>query len=309
VAVLAGTAQASDVDKSTPGGVAVYLAVLIANVVPMCAFGLLMRRAAVQNDERRRTLAELAEVNRRLAATVAENAALQRRLLERARRDGVHDERARLARELHDTLAQGLVGIVTQLQAAEQAGDDPPAWRRRVTAAIDLARQSLAEARRSVHALRPQPLAGARLAEALAEVTRRWSDLHGVPAEVTVTGTVRPMPPDAEDTLLRTAQEALANVARHAAAGRAGVTLSYLDGEVAVDVRDDGRGFDPADRGGSGFGLVAMGQRIKGLGGTLQVESEPGAGTAISARVPSGGVPSGGEPVGRLPVGRAPVTS
>jgi signal transduction histidine kinase len=91
--------------------------------------------------------------------------------------------------------------------------------------------------------------------------------------------------------LLRAAQEALANVAKHARATRVGVTLSFLDHEVALDVRDDGGGFDPDRLGngaaGPGFGLVAMRQRIEGLSGTLQVESEPGGGTGISARVPA----------------------
>ena len=157
-------------------------------------------------------------------------------------------------------------------------------------------------------ALRPEPLEPGRLSEALADVAARWSALHGIEVKVTTTGTTRPMRPDAEVALLRTAQEALANVARHAQATRVGVTLSYLEEEVALDVRDDGRGFDPARLGaradgapaagraplaaggtsaGNGFGLVAMRQRIEGLAGTLQVESEPGAGTAISACVPA----------------------
>jgi signal transduction histidine kinase len=111
---------------------------------------------------------------------------------------------------------------------------------------------------------------------------------------------VLPLAPEAEVALLRTAQEALANVAKHARASRVGVTLSYLEREVALDVRDDGQGFDPAversvvedeRRMSGGFGLVAMRQRIEGLSGTLQVESEPGFGTAISACVPV--VPAG----------------
>jgi signal transduction histidine kinase len=95
------------------------------------------------------------------------------------------------------------------------------------------------------------------------------------------------MPAEAELTLLRTAQEGLANVARHAQAANAWVTLSYMEQEVALDVRDDGKGFEPAQA--DGFGLVAMRQRVEGLSGTLQVESEPGAGTAISACVPVAG--------------------
>jgi signal transduction histidine kinase len=94
------------------------------------------------------------------------------------------------------------------------------------------------------------------------------------------------MPPEAEVALLRTAQEALANVAKHAQAHRVGVTLSFLDDEIALDVTDDGRGFDPELR-LDGFGLVAMRERIEGLSGTLRIESEPGAGTGISACVPA----------------------
>jgi signal transduction histidine kinase len=102
------------------------------------------------------------------------------------------------------------------------------------------------------------------------------------------------VPPDAEFALLRAAQEALANVAKHARATRVGLTLSYMDHEVALDVRDNGRGFDGSAGNAAGFGLAAMRQRIEGLSGTLQVESEPGGGTAISACVPAApAVPSG----------------
>ena len=135
-------------------------------------------------------------------------------------------------------------------------------------------------------ALRPEPLEGCRLSEALTSVAERWSALNGIPAQVTTTGRARLIDPEAEFALLRAAQEALANVARHAHATRVGLTISYMENEVALDVRDDGVGFDPAlpDR---GFGLVAMRQRITDLSGTLQVESEPGGGTAISACVPT----------------------
>src|SRR6202034_3642450 len=213
------------------------------------------------------------------------------------------DERQRMAREIHDTLAQGLTGIITQLQAAEHAAGEPAEWREHFAAATRLARESLSEARRSVDALRPEPLETRRLSEALADVAARWSELHGIEVKVTTTGTARPMRPETEVALLRTGQEALANVAKHAQATRVGVTLSYLDHEVALDVRDDGRGFDPAGHRDSGvaarpagngtgpprrggFGLVAMRQRIEALSGTLLGESEPGAGTGISARVP-----------------------
>ncbi|MFB9834582.1 sensor histidine kinase [Actinoallomurus acaciae] len=295
VAVLSGTAQASTMARTTLLGVVIYLAVVAANVLPMCGFAWFARRSGEQNDQREQALREAREANRRLEASLAENAGLHERLVAQAREAGVMDERQRMAREIHDTLAQGLTGIITQLQAAEQAGEDAADWRRHVTAATGLARESLTEARRSVHALRPEPLETARLSEALTGVAGRWSALHGLAVEVTTTGTARPMEREVEVALLRTAQEALANVARHAGATRVGVTLSYMENEVALDVRDDGRGFDPAEvpadgaRGetGGGFGLIAMRQRIEGLAGTLQVESEPGLGTGVSACVPA----------------------
>jgi signal transduction histidine kinase len=134
---------------------------------------------------------------------------------------------------------------------------------------------------------RPESLEIGRLGEALADVAGRWSALNGIPVQVTTTGTTRPIPPETEFGLLRAAQEALANVARHARASRVGLTLSYMESEIALDVRDDGVGFNPASPDRDGFSLVAMRQRIEGLAGTLQVESEPGGGTAISACVPT----------------------
>jgi signal transduction histidine kinase len=296
VAVVAGTAQAAGLPKTSVLGVAAYLAVLAVNVVPMCGLAWIGWKADKESDRRDRALDEVSEANRRLEAALAENAGLHEQLLTQAREAGVFDERQRMAREIHDTLAQGLTGIITQLQAVEQAARDPAGWRRHLAAATGLARESLSEARRSVHELRPEALETARLSGALVDVGKRWSALHGVPVQVETTGTVRPMRPEAEVALLRAAQEALANVARHARASRVGVTLSYLEHEVALDVRDDGRGFDPpgawqtANGSGpaasGGFGLVAMRQRIEGLSGTLQVESEPGTGTAISASIP-----------------------
>jgi len=306
VAVAAGTAQSAGIDKHTVVGVLAYLAIVGINVVPLCGLAWLDRYNDQQKAQRERALAEVNEANRKLEATLAENAGLHKQLVTQAREAGVLDERQRMAREIHDTLAQGLTGIVTQLQAAEQAADDPAGWRRHFAAATRLARESLSEARRSVDALRPEPLETGRLGDALAGVAGTWTALHEIPVEVTTTGAARKLPPDAEVALLRTAQEALANVAKHARASRVGLTLSYMEHQVALDVRDDGRGFDPAcdhhepnglrpalaesapgdPMQSGGFGLVAMRQRIEGLSGTLQVESEPGGGTAISATVP-----------------------
>jgi len=296
--VLAATAQTWSVNKATPAGLAAYIAVIAVNVVCTSGIAWFLNGIERAHDQRKTMLDELSEANRRLQATLAENAGLQRQLLVQAREAGMLDERQRMAREIHDTLAQGLTGIIAQLQAADHAADDPAEWRKHNIAATTLARESLTEARRSVDALRPEQLDTAPLSVALADVAARWSALHGIQAQVTTTGTTWPITPDAEAALLRTAQEALANVAKHAQATRAVVTLSYLEDEVALDVRDDGKGFDPAiappctssavaPASSGGFGLVAMRQRIEKLAGTLQVESEPGAGTGISARVPA----------------------
>jgi signal transduction histidine kinase len=250
-----------------------------------------------QRMARVRMSAELAEANQRRAEMMAENAGLQAQLLTQAREAGVLEERQRLAREIHDTLAQGLTGIITQLEAAQRTSDDAE-HNRRIGDAKQLARDSLSEARRSVQALKPGALEGARLPEALAEEAARWSATSGVAADVTTTGQARPLHPEVEVTLLRVAQEALANVAKHASASRAAVTLSYMEDVVTLDVLDDGRGFDvdgreSSPRGdGSGFGLTAMRQRVQRLDGQLEIESEDGGGTAVSASVPA--IPLGG---------------
>ncbi|WP_250005671.1 sensor histidine kinase [Actinoplanes sp. M2I2] len=136
----------------------------------------------------------------------------------------------------------------------------------------------------------------ARVPEAIGEVTRRWSEVYGIEAALTVTGDPRPMHSDVGVTLLRAAQEALADVAKHARAGRVGLTLSYMANLVTLDVRDDGVGFDPTRRAGrsanGGFGLAGLRQRVQRLAGRLDIESEPGGGTAISASVPA--IPAGG---------------
>jgi signal transduction histidine kinase len=269
-------------------GYVIYLAVLLCNLLIASTMTWVTLRDERLADTRVRRIDELAEANAKLAAALQENAGLHAQLLVQAHEAGVHNERQRMAGEIHDVLAQGLTGIVTQLEAAEAHPGDRD---RHLAAAKRLARESLTEARRSVQALRPQQLDAARLPEALDEVLRGWSELHDVRADLTTTGVARPLLPEIETTLLRTAQEALANVAKHAAAGRVGMTLSYMEDVVTLDVRDDGAGFDPdaphevTEEGG--FGLRAMRERLSRIAGTLEVESEPGGGTAISACVPA----------------------
>lgn len=274
-----------------PGNWGYFAMLLLFNVLVANGMISFSSMTQEQHDQRAKILDQLAETNARLAEALRENAGLHAQLLTQAREAGVHDERQRMAGEIHDVLAQGLTGIVTQLEAADAAAGRPADHHRHLETAKRLARESLTEARRSVRALRPQTLDTAALPEAIGEVAAGWTGLHGVPAELITTGTPRPLLPEIETTLLRTAQEALANVARHAGAGRVALTLSYMEDLVTLDVRDDGAGFDPAvPRAVSaegGYGLAAMRERLLRVAGTLEVESEPGGGTAVSACVPA----------------------
>ncbi|MBR8639552.1 sensor histidine kinase [Streptomyces tuirus] len=245
--------------------------------------------AEQRSRERAETIAELERTNTALQQALDENAALHAQLLVQAREAGVADERRRLAAEIHDTIAQGLTGIIAQLRIVTNT-PDPAAAREHAARAMDLARESLGEARRSVHNLAPVALADGGLPEALRKTVTEWGERSGIRAEFTLTGAAEQLHDEVAATLLRIAQEALSNTARHACATRAGVTLSYMGDEVTLDIRDDGRGFDPAaarkrTRTG-GFGLDGMRARAERIAGALTVESGPGHGTAVSARVP-----------------------
>jgi signal transduction histidine kinase len=282
VAAVLGTSvvlntTVSGVPEATAGSLGSYLGVIAVQTAAIGA-GILFAEKAVDQQRRRD------EMVARLEATLEENAGLHAQLLTQAREAGVLDERQRMARELHDTLAQGLTGIITQVQAAQRIWSDPARARPHVDRALALAKENLAEARRSVQALQPRQLEEARLPDAVAELARRWAGETGIRPHVEVTGEPVPLSPAIEVALFRVAQEALTNVARHSGAARVGLTLSYLGDVVLLDVRDDGAGIGDGD--GRGFGLNSMRQRIRGIGGAVTVESAPGEGTSISASVP-----------------------
>ncbi|TJZ54323.1 sensor histidine kinase [Streptomyces piniterrae] len=288
-AVIMAGSNSGGLPPSGQTGWLLFGGVLAAHIGLLYVFSHL----SAQEEERTRvqadTIAELEDTNARLQQALDENAALHAQLLVQAREAGVSDERRRLAAEIHDTLAQGLTGIIAQLQVVANA-TDPALARGHLDRAADLARHSLGEARRSVQNLGPFALEHHALPEALKATLTEWAGRVGARAEFTVTGTAEPLHEEIEGTLVRIAQEALSNTARHAKATRVGVTLSYMDDEVALDVRDDGHGFDPLalpPRSGSGgFGLDGMRARAERVAGTVEVESEPGHGTAVSARVP-----------------------
>ena len=257
----------------------VQLGLTVALQTAAIGVGILLTARSEPEERKREMLVD------RLEAALRENAGLHAQLIVQARESGAQDERQRLAREIHDTLAQGLAGIITQLQAAQRTALARHEPDEHVARALQLARSSLTEARRSVQALAPQELGRAQLPDALHALTDRWSQDAGVRAQLEVTGEREPLSPAIEVSLFRVAQESLTNVAKHAQASRVGVTLSYAGTEVLLDVRDDGRGFGRAAP--NGFGLTSMRQRIRGIGGHVEVQSAPGEGTSVSVRVPA----------------------
>ncbi|MFF9134486.1 sensor histidine kinase [Streptomyces sp. NPDC014806] len=231
---------------------------------------------------------------RRQRALIDDLIRTRRELAATERREGTLAERERLAREIHDTLAQGLSSQRMLLQAADRLWDsDRDTARSHVRTAAAIAERDLAEARRFVHDLAPADLAGGGgLLTALRAVAERAST-DGLDVRVHAEGTpVQPLPALVESALLRIAQGALANVREHAGAATATLTLTCLDDQIVLDVADDGRGFDAAASArrpaGSvrGHGLPAIRARLRQLGGTLTIESAPGEGTVLSAAIP-----------------------
>ncbi len=247
-------------------------------------FAVWITRIIHQSVERRQLIEQLQTTRQELA--------------EAEREAGRLAERGRLAREIHDTLAQGLISIVLLLEATEDAL--PPASataRRHLEQALRTARENLGEARRLVWELRPESLATASLGEALQRQVQRLGEETGIAGSATVTGRPRQLPADTEVALLRIAQETLANVRKHSGASRMTLTLSYMEDETVLDVRDDGVGFDPRQcraGAGGGYGLRVMNERVHELGGRLTVETSPGKGTTVAVSLPEAGeVPAG----------------
>jgi signal transduction histidine kinase len=232
--------------------------------------------AIIGQSSRRRQLIE------ELEATQAELAAAERRA-------GTLEERQRLARDIHDTLAQGFTSIVMHLEAADQAlPDDLDILQKHLDRARETARTSLEQARRVVEALRPQSLDQRSLPDAIERTSVRWREETGIPLTTTITGDPIPLHPDIEVTLLRASQEALANIRKHAQATAAQLTLSYMDDVVVLDVQDNGVAFAGAAASplSGGYGLQAMRERAAQCGGSVSVESEPGEGTTVVVSIP-----------------------
>jgi two-component system NarL family sensor kinase len=228
----------------------------------------------------------------RLLSTIASQVgiAIERaRLAEDATRLARAEERARLAREIHDTLAQGLTAIALNIEGAMNRMDrHPEQARERLERALKMARENLEDARRSVLDLRSAArLEGKPLAEALAGLAREFTSDTGVPVGVQASQ-VEEIPLRTESELFRIAQEGLMNVRKHAHARCVEIGLRRRGEALTLSIRDDGVGFAPRVRKPDNHGLIGMRERAKLLGGTLHVSSAPGKGTRIVARVPLG---------------------
>ena len=257
--------------------------------------------------------AELLGLFAKHAAIAITNARLHEAAEANARAEGAAAERNRMAREVHDTVAQGLVSILLQLRAARVALDRGIV--EEAVAGLDDARvaaeAAFAETRRSVLGLAPSPLEGRTLEEAL-ELEIAWAKRTDV-ADIKLmrAGTPVPLPAEHALTLFRIAQESLTNALRHAGARSVRIGVVYSPGEATLLVQDDGAGFDPDHLEQAGalprLGLTGMAERARLLGGTLDLDSTPGWGTRVRASIPLGELEEG-EPVDVLVVDDHPTT-
>ena len=212
--------------------------------------------------------------------------------IQQTREVAVLEERNRMAREIHDTMAQGFTGIVLQLEAGEQAiTESPGALVDHLSRAKGLAREGLQEARRSVWDLLPRALEQLPLPAALEEEVQRFGADGSEEAAFTLSGEKRDLAADVQTVLFRICQESLTNIRRHAGATEVGVNLIYRPGEVHLSVKDNGAGFDPTNTqqqdGRNSFGLTGMEQRAQQLRGSLEIQSHKGRGTLVEVTIPT----------------------
>jgi signal transduction histidine kinase len=230
-------------------------------------------------DEDVRRLQPLADA----AAVAIENA----RLFAQARLTATMAERNRLARELHDTIAQGLTAVAMQIEAAQRGLDrDGERARARLTRAHELARATLDDVRRSVWTLAEPLVDGAALGVTLAELVQRFGERTGVAAAYRSSGPPPPLDAAAASQIVRMVQEALQNVEKHANAAYVTVELHTDNNSIQITVLDDGVGFDPARAHNGGFGLTGLRERARLAGATLTIESAPGGGTRMMIDMP-----------------------
>jgi PAS domain S-box-containing protein len=252
--------------------------------VPMLVSGDLRGFIGIQHVEKGTYRGEEIELAQALAHHVM-LAVHGAELAEQRRHAVILEERTRMARDIHDTLAQGFTGVIVQLDTAVEAlrDEEPEASAEHIGRARELARESLTEARRSVHALRPQALERAELAEALKAIITNTTAGTSLYSDFQLNGEPRKLQPAVEENLLHIGQEALTNALKHACATRFQARLSFDSDAVRLELCDNGRGFVVDSVNGRGIGLIGMKERAQQIGATLAVTSKPGNGTTIVA--------------------------
>jgi signal transduction histidine kinase len=273
--MVANPNESKMIERLSAAGIAATLC------IPMIFSGKVTGMFSIRFKQKREILKEEIELTR--AMTQQAMLALQlMRLSKQSREAAVMAERNRLARDIHDTLAQGFTGVIMQLEAAKGAmtqGNSEEVFER-ISRAAELARSNLGEARRSVRALRPQLLRDGKLSLAMDDLLKRMADCTGLNAEFKAKGDERLIPAEYEEELLRIAQESLTNTIKHANARNFSATLSISPDSFQLELADDGKGFDPlADH--DGFGLVGMKERVDRMNGQFIIRSKPNVGTEI----------------------------
>jgi PAS domain S-box-containing protein len=257
--------------------------VVISLMVPMVTSGRVSGMIGIRYHERREFLPE--EID--LSLALAQQAALAiqvMRLSRESRQTAIASERNRMARDIHDTLAQGFTGIIAQLQAAKGAVDLNEAASH-IERAEDLARLSLDEARRSVQALRPRSLHATSLSTAVESTLKTMANYSGLTADFQVEGNERAISPEWEEALLRIAQESLTNTLKHAKAAQFRSRLVFGSDQLRLELSDDGVGFDVTAK-REGFGLIGMKERVDQMGGEFSIHSRPDHGTETVIIIP-----------------------
>jgi signal transduction histidine kinase len=271
-------------DRLLPLGIVTVL------LIPMSIVGRLEGAIGLRFTAKRGFRAEEME----LAQALANQAMLAMRLTRlyaQSRESAVIAERNRMARDIHDTLAQGFAGVIVQLEAAADArsrGMNRES-EEHCGRAADLARESLGEARRSVQALRPSILEESDLCEAIERLFRKMTAATALKAEFRSHGDPVPLPSAWDEGLLRIAQESLNNTIRHARASRFLAELFFCKDEIRLQLHDNGKGFD-VTAAHAGFGLLGIRERAEEMGGTLAIKSAEANGTTVSVRLP---IPAG----------------
>ena len=252
--------------------------------IPMFVLGEVRGFIGIQHVERGAYRPEEIELAQALAHHVmmATHAA---ELAEQRRHAVLLEERTRMARDIHDTLAQGFTGVIIQLDTSVEAlrDEEPEEAAKHIRQARELARESLTEARRSVHALRPQALEKATFADALRAIITNTTTGTSLRSDFQLKGEPRELQPAVEENLLHIGQEALSNALKHACATKFRAQLSFDSHAVRLELRDNGRGFVVDCANGGGIGLIGMRERAEQIGATFAVTSKPGRGTKILA--------------------------